>query len=109
MAVLKGYRRKGIGTILLKRAVRMARQAGARKIYLHAQVPVIRFYEQLGFRCVGPVFEEAGIPHRKMILQDRTNLTGNARGRTDVTTTTGRPQNLRTKKLETWCASYLRG
>jgi hypothetical protein len=22
----------------------------------------------MGFRCVGPVFDEAGIPHRKMIL-----------------------------------------
>jgi predicted GNAT family N-acyltransferase len=36
---------------------------------LHAQVPVIEFYEKLGFRCVGAVFDEAGIPHRKMILK----------------------------------------
>jgi predicted GNAT family N-acyltransferase len=40
-------------------------------IYLHAQVPVIGFYESMGFRCVGPIFDEAGIPHRKMISMPR--------------------------------------
>jgi predicted GNAT family N-acyltransferase len=68
MAVLKTYRSKGIGARLLKRAVAAAKQRRARRIYLHAQVPVIGFYETLGFRCVGPVFDEAGIPHRKMVL-----------------------------------------
>ena len=43
----------------------------AQKIYLHAQVPVIGFYEAMAFQCVGPVFKEAGIPHRKMILVQR--------------------------------------
>jgi predicted GNAT family N-acyltransferase/gamma-glutamylcyclotransferase (GGCT)/AIG2-like uncharacterized protein YtfP len=68
MAVLKSYRRKGVGKTLLKRAIVNARKLGAEKIYLHAQVPVIEFYKKMGFRCVGPVFDEAGIPHRKMIL-----------------------------------------
>jgi predicted GNAT family N-acyltransferase len=68
MAVLKNYRRKGIGTKLLRRIILTARRRGAQNIYLHAQVPVIGFYEAKAFRCVGPVFEEAGIPHRKMVL-----------------------------------------
>jgi predicted GNAT family N-acyltransferase len=68
MAVLKTYRGKGVGTKLLKRAIATATRLGAQKIYLHAQVNVIGFYEALAFRCVGPVFTEAGIPHRKMIL-----------------------------------------
>jgi predicted GNAT family N-acyltransferase len=67
MAVLKSYRRRGVGKRLLQRAITEARKLGAAKIYLHAQVPVIGFYERLGFRCVGPVFEEAAIPHRKMV------------------------------------------
>jgi predicted GNAT family N-acyltransferase len=71
MAVLKSYRRKGVGTRLLKRAVQTARQAGAKKIYLHAQVAVINFYENLNFRPVGPVFDEAGIPHRKMVFKEK--------------------------------------
>ena len=68
MAVLKSYRRRGVGGKLLERAIALARRRNARKIYLHAQVPVIGFYEAMGFRCTGPVFDEAGIPHRKMIL-----------------------------------------
>ena len=67
MAVLKDYRGKGIGQRLLKRAVAAAIKRRARKIYLHAQVPVIRFYEKMEFRCAGGVFSEAGIPHRRMI------------------------------------------
>ena len=69
MAVLKSYRGKGVGKKLLRRAVATAKKLGVRTIYLHAQVPVIEFYEKLGFRCVGAVFDEAGIPHRKMILK----------------------------------------
>lgn len=68
MAVLKRLRRRGVGKKLLQHALATARKTGAKNIYLHAQVPVIGFYESMGFRCVGPVFDEAGIPHRKMIL-----------------------------------------
>jgi predicted GNAT family N-acyltransferase len=69
MAVLKSHRGRGVGTKLLKRAIAAARRAGANKIYLHAQVAVIGFYQAMGFGCTGPVFQEAGIPHRKMILK----------------------------------------
>ncbi|MGH7825595.1 MAG: GNAT family N-acetyltransferase [Candidatus Binatia bacterium] len=66
MAVLKSHRGRGVGKKLLKRAVATAQRRGAQMIYLHAQVAVVGFYQAMGFRCVGPVFEEAGIPHRKM-------------------------------------------
>jgi predicted GNAT family N-acyltransferase len=69
MAVLKSHRGKGVGTKLLSRAIGTARRRGAQKICLHAQVPVIGFYQAMGFSCTGPVFQEAGIPHRKMILK----------------------------------------
>jgi predicted GNAT family N-acyltransferase len=68
MAVLKTRRGRGVGTKLLKHAIRTAKKQGAQKIYLHAQVPVIGFYEATGFHCIGRIFYEAGIPHRKMIL-----------------------------------------
>ena len=70
MAVLKMYRRKGAGTKLLQCAIAAAKRLRARQIYLHAQVPVIGFYQLMGFRSVGRVFHEAGIPHRKMILKE---------------------------------------
>jgi predicted GNAT family N-acyltransferase len=69
MAVLKSHRRKNVGRKLLSRAISTAKKQGAAKIYLHAQVAVIKFYESAGFRCVGPVFDEAGIAHRKMVLK----------------------------------------
>jgi len=68
MAVLKRYRGRGVGKVLLIRAVRWARKSGARTIFLNAQVPVVGFYEKMGFNCVGRSFMEAGIPHRKMVL-----------------------------------------
>jgi predicted GNAT family N-acyltransferase len=69
MAVLKSHRRKNVGKKLLTRAIMTAKKQDARKIYLHAQLAVIGFYESAGFRCVGPVFDEAGIAHRKMVLK----------------------------------------
>jgi predicted GNAT family N-acyltransferase len=69
MAVLRSQRQKKIGKRLLTRAIATAKKHGARKIYLHAQVAVIGFYESAGFRCLGPVFDEAGIAHRKMVLK----------------------------------------
>jgi predicted GNAT family N-acyltransferase len=74
MAVLKKYRRHGVGSKLLKRAVVMAKKLSAGKIYLHAQVAVIGFYEKHGFHCVGPMFNEAGIAHRKMVLVKATGI-----------------------------------
>jgi predicted GNAT family N-acyltransferase len=68
MAVLKSYRRKGVGAALLRRAILAAKRLHARRIYLHAQVAVTGFYERMGFRAVGRIFDEAGIAHRKMIL-----------------------------------------
>ncbi len=74
MAVLKSYRRIGVGKKLLTRAISTAKRRAVRKIYLHAQVSVINFYAKMGFRCVGPVFDEAGIPHRKMVLNSRSTV-----------------------------------
>jgi predicted GNAT family N-acyltransferase len=68
MAVLKSFRRKGVGAALLKRAILAAKRLHARRIYLHAQVAVIGFYQRMGFRTVGRVFDEAGIPHRRMLF-----------------------------------------
>jgi predicted GNAT family N-acyltransferase len=75
MAVLKRYRGRGVGKELLKRAVRFARRHGIHRVYLHAQVPVIGFYEKIGFHCVGGIFMEAGILHRKMSLIQRKATT----------------------------------
>ena len=36
------------------------------KIYLHAQIRTVDFYQKLSFEKDGEIFEEAGIKHYKM-------------------------------------------
>ena len=79
MAVLKSYRRKSVGAALLKRAILTAKRLHARRIYLHAQVAVIGFYQRMGFRAVGRGFDEAGIAHRKMLFAGELTTRGLAR------------------------------
>lgn len=68
VAVLSPYRSRGIGRLLMRCALDEARNAGFTSAVLDAQVPVIPFYERLGFVAEGPVFDDAGIPHRHMTL-----------------------------------------
>jgi predicted GNAT family N-acyltransferase len=77
MAVLGPWRRQGIGSALLRELVRLAAAAGYREVYLHAQCHAEDFYQRLGFVAQGPVFEDAGIPHRRMVRTlTATNNTG---------------------------------
>ncbi len=67
MAVLKLYRKQGIGSAILVALLAAAKQQNLQKVYLHAQVSAISFYEQHGFVCSSEQFMDAGIPHRSMI------------------------------------------
>ena len=68
MAVLAQFREKGVGKQILQKLVDLAASQGAREIILHSQVSAIPFYEKLGFQAQGDVYDEAGIPHRNMML-----------------------------------------
>ncbi len=56
IAVLPEYRRKGIGTALMKAAMRSLKEVyGCKEVYLEVRVsntPAIKLYEKLGFRKV---------------------------------------------------------
>lgn len=67
MAVLPEWRRRGIGGRLLEELLRVAAARGLSGVFLHAQCTALPFYARFGFQAEGDVFEEAGIPHRKMI------------------------------------------
>lgn len=66
MAVLREHRGRGVGALLLDAAVAHARAAGTPEVHLHAQVHALEFYARAGFIAEGPVFDDAGIPHRTM-------------------------------------------
>ncbi len=69
MAVLPAWRGRGVGAAILSLLVSQARDRGDREIALAAQVHAIGFYEREGFVAEGPVFDDAGLPHRRMVLR----------------------------------------
>jgi predicted GNAT family N-acyltransferase len=66
MAVLDGWRGRGVGDALLTWLMGQARDRGVRELLLHAQSHAVPFYLRHGFACVGDEFIEAGIAHRLM-------------------------------------------
>ncbi len=66
MAVLRELRGRDIGRAILNFLMDEARRQGFRRAVLHAQLSAEGFYLKHGFEPRGEVFEEAGIPHRKM-------------------------------------------
>ena len=72
MAVIDDARGNGIGRALLRFLETEARERGVTRFTLNAQVSARRFYEKAGYQAIGPVFDDAGIPHVRM---DRTPST----------------------------------
>ena len=66
VAVLASFRGLGVGRAVMGRLHEIARRAGLTSVWCHAQVAAAPFYERLGYRIVGPRFEEAGIAHVRM-------------------------------------------
>ena len=69
VCVLKAARGKGVGAALIRAAVEVFRaDPGLEKVKLGAQTHALGFYEALGFRAVGEVYQDAGIPHQDMVF-----------------------------------------
>jgi predicted GNAT family N-acyltransferase len=66
LAVKRADRGHGVGRAVLESAEQSARSAGARRVALHAQLPVLSFYEKNGYSAYGAVFVEEGIDHVAM-------------------------------------------
>lgn len=68
MAVLRSSRGVGLGQLMLESLIGEARQRQISTLTLHAQVSAQGFYARLGFIPEGPVFDEVGIPHQRMVM-----------------------------------------
>ena len=66
MAVLKEWRGKGVGALLLQALMEQARLRGHARVRLNAQAYAAGFYRRYGFEVSGAEFMEAGIPHVAM-------------------------------------------
>ena len=78
LAVLPGYRRKGIGKALMRRSIASLRRRGFETVYLNVREDndaAIRLYENLGFRKIRKMtgyFEDGAAAFRmKLTSRDR--------------------------------------
>lgn len=67
VAVDSKYQREGVGREMVKYAENRAREAGYSRIVMHAMLSVVHFYEKLGYRQKGDIFEENGITFARMV------------------------------------------
>lgn len=74
LAVLPDARGYGIGSQLMRTALAIiSGNENNRKVVVNAQEYIQNLYRKIGFQTVGEPFDEAGIPHVKMIkyLEDK--------------------------------------
>lgn len=72
MAVVAAWRGRGLGQAVLQGLLAAAQARGLTEAVLSAQLRAMPFYVRAGFVAEGPVYDDAGIPHRSM----RLRLTG---------------------------------
>lgn len=67
VCVSKSQRGKGLGAALIHKAMEvLAETPGITRALLGSQTHAIGFYQGLGFTAFGPIYDDAGIPHRDM-------------------------------------------
>ena len=66
LAVREAYRGKGMGKELFAFILNHIEETGYRKMVLHAQAYLLKFYEDFGFEKQGELFLEANIEHYHM-------------------------------------------
>lgn len=66
LAVIDTSRNHGIGTALMETIHDIAKFHSLTKVWCHAQLSVVPFYEKLGYKTISDPFFEANIEHVKM-------------------------------------------
>jgi len=66
MAVVREWRRRGVGAEILEALIAEAKRRGLAEVKLSAQLQAAEFYRSHGFVAEGKVYEEAGILHQAM-------------------------------------------
>ncbi|MFC4218330.1 GNAT family N-acetyltransferase [Pseudophaeobacter arcticus] len=70
VCVLQSARGTGLGADIIRAAIEIAQKTpGIARVKLGAQTHALGFYEKLGFQALGPVYDDAGIDHRDMVLE----------------------------------------
>lgn len=74
MAVIRSHRGQGIGSRLLHHALAAAEAHGWNEVWLNAQYARRGFYAPHGFIVISDIFEDAGIPHQRMLRRLRKDM-----------------------------------
>ena len=69
LAVLPNERALRLGAMLVRFAVRTAGELGGRRMVAQVQVPNVRFFERLGWRCEGHPAPMLGVEHQPMAIE----------------------------------------
>lgn len=69
IAILKEYRGKGFGKIIMNYLINYCKSKKVYGIYMNAQYYLKDYYKKFGFKPIGKTFMEAGIKHIKMHLK----------------------------------------
>ncbi len=69
IAVLKEYRGKKIGSLMMKKTQELLKEQGETRVHLHAQEHAVPFYIKQGFLPTGERDVEEGCPHIWMIKE----------------------------------------
>ncbi|MFA6023368.1 MAG: GNAT family N-acetyltransferase [Candidatus Pacearchaeota archaeon] len=68
LAVLKEYRKLGIGKEIMNSTIDYCKLKNVGEIYFDAQYYLKNYYEKFGFKAKGEPFEEVGIKHIQMYM-----------------------------------------
>lgn len=70
VCVLPVARGTGLGADIIRATIAIAgKTPGITRVKLGAQIQALGFYEKLGFQALGPIYDDAGIDHRDMVLE----------------------------------------
>jgi putative N-acetyltransferase (TIGR04045 family) len=68
LAVLPGYRHRGLGAPLVRFAVATAGCRGGQEMEAYIQPANVTFFEWIGWRRAGGLVDYAGLPHQRMLI-----------------------------------------
>jgi ribosomal protein S18 acetylase RimI-like enzyme len=66
LAVADGHQARGLGTQLVQTLEERLRDDGYQSLYKEVRAPVVEFFEKIGYRTEGELYERSGLDHYRM-------------------------------------------
>lgn len=76
IAVLKEFRGKGYGDVIVRTMLLKAFDSNAEEVFVDAQNYAVPFYEKIGFEVIGAQITDRGLPHIPMKITEMQISTG---------------------------------